>query len=193
MSPWCRVIYIWGVCAWFMLPAQRGCGIHHRSILSLVFFSFSLFKKLRKINQGIKKCNLPASQIFHSDLNKSNHYYERAKIKNNCCTRKYCSESEATNRIALGLGSFLWIQVIQEQLQVISSSRELFSWKHIKHQLFNITAGYLQLYKNTTVSHTVSGPCMGQAQLEKEDTRRWQHCASCSKAKDDHNSSAEER
>lgn len=191
-SPWCRVIYVWGVCAWFMVPAQRGWGIHHRSILRLVFFSFSLFKKLNKINQGIKKCNLPASQIFHSDLNKSNRYSERAKTKNNCCIGEHCSESEATNRIALGLDSFLWIQATQEQLQGISSSREFSSWKYIKHQLFKITAGYLQLYKNTTASHTVSGPRMGQAQLEKEDTRRWQHCASCSKSTDDHNSAAEE-
>lgn len=70
--------------------------------------------------------------------------------------------------------------------------RELSSWKYIEHRLFKITAGYLQLYKNTTVSHSVSGPCMGQAQLEKEDTRRWQHCASCSKSKDEHNSPAGE-
>lgn len=188
MSLWCRVIYIWGVCAWFMLPAQRGCAIHHISVLKLVFFSFSLLKKLKKINQGIKKCNLPVTQIFHSDLNKSNHYYKRPKIKNNYCIREHCSESEATNRIALVLDSSLWIQTIQEQLQEISSSRELSSWEYIKHQLLNITAGYLQLYKNTTVSHTVS---LGQAQLEKEDTRRWQHCASCSKSKGDRNAAEE--
>lgn len=31
---------------------------------------------------------------FHSDLNKSNHYYKRAKIKNNYCIREHSSESE---------------------------------------------------------------------------------------------------
>lgn len=69
-------------------------------------FIFSI-KKLKKMNQGIKKCNLPVSQIFLSDLNKSSQDYKRAKIKNNYCVREHCSESEATNRIALGLDSFL--------------------------------------------------------------------------------------
>lgn len=69
-------------------------------------FIFSI-KKLKKMNQGIKKCNLPVTQIFHSDLNKSSHYYKWAKIKNNYCIREHCSESEATNRIALGLDSSL--------------------------------------------------------------------------------------
>lgn len=43
-------------------------------------FIFSI-KKLRKINQGIKKYNLPASQIFHNGLNKSDQDYKGPRLR----------------------------------------------------------------------------------------------------------------